>query len=428
MFTFTLFAVFFLLALMGVPLAISLALGGIIPLVLFTDIEPIVCIQRFFAALDSYGLLAAPFYIISGGFLDKGGVSKRLVRLANALVGWLPGGLAVVTFLSCAFFGAISGSSAATVVAIGSIMVPAMIREGYPTGFALATIASAGWLGIIVPPSVPMVLYGTSANASVGEVFMGGFIPGFLLAFGMSAYAIMWGSKHKDTIKTQRFQLKEAFLALKDSIWALLMPLLILGGIYGGVFTPTEAAAVSIIYGLFVGFVIYKELDIKTLIEIMRGGVKTTSIIMLCIAAASLFGYVMAMEMIPQSIANFIVGLASTKAQFWALITILLLIVGTFMDTPPAILILTPIIVPMLSNYGISETLFGVVMIVNLGIGLLTPPVGLNLYISTNLLKVPVTKVLNIHLVWYIILAVSLLIIFMACPGIIEFLPRLMFR
>ena len=422
MFTVALFGIFFLLALIGVPLALSLAFGGILPLSIFTDINPIVTIQRFFAAIDSYSLLAAPFYIISGGFLDKGGVSKRLVRMANALVGWLPGGLAVVTFLSC-----ISGSSAATVVAIGSIMVPAMIREGYSRGFALATIASGGWLGIIVPPSVPMVLYGTSAGASVGEIFMGGFIPGFLLAFGMSVYSVLWGVKHRDQIMIQKFEIKEVFVALKDSFWALLMPILILGGIYGGVFTPTEAAAVSIVYGLFVGFIVYKELDLKTLVIIVRDGIKTSSIIMLCIAAASVFGYVMAMEMIPQKVANAIVALAETKLQFWVLVSILLLIVGTFMDTPPAILILTPILTPVLPNYGISEVLFGIVMIVNLGIGLITPPVGLNLYIAANLLKVPVTEVLNIHLIGYLILALILLIVFMAFPNIIMFLPNLMF-
>ena len=240
MVTATIFSVFFGLIIIGVPIAMALALGALVPLSLFSDLSRTVVIQKFFSAVDTYALMSIPFFMLAGGLLDKGGVSKRLINLASALVGWLPGGLAVVTIVASAFFGAISGSSAATVAAVGSIMLPAMLKEGYPMKFSLATTASAGFLGVIIPPSNPMVLYGLSGNVSVGEVFMGGFIPGILLAGAMSVYSVYYGKKHLKGFVAKPFSWPELGTALKKALWAIFMPLIVLGGIYCGVFTPTE--------------------------------------------------------------------------------------------------------------------------------------------------------------------------------------------
>lgn len=420
------FGTFALLALIGVPIAISLAFGGIVPMEFFMGTKLPVIIQRFFVAVDAYSLMAIPLFVIAGGLMDKGGVSKRLVRLATSLVGWLPGGLAAVTFLASAFFGAISGSSTATVAAIGGIMVPAMVKDGYPLNFSLATAACAGWLGVVIPPSIPMVLYGVSSGVSVGEVFLGGIIPGILLAFGMSSYGIWWGSKHKDTLVLHKFSIKEVGSAFTDSIWAILMPLIVLGGIYAGAFTATEAAAVAIFYGLVIGLFVYKELKISTILSILKGSVVTTSMILFVVAAASLFGYVMTYEMIPTTVTNFILNVANNKFNFLLLITVLLLIIGTFMDTPPAILIMAPLIVPMLGHFDVDPIAFGVIMVINLGIGLTTPPVGMNLYVAAGLQKTTIGSVVNRHLWCYILCALAVLLILMAFPEVITFLPNLM--
>ena len=420
------FGTFALLALIGVPIALSLAYGAIVPMEFFMGTKLMAIAQRFFVAIDSYSLMAIPLFVIAGGLMDKGGVSKRLVRLATSLVGWLPGGLAAVTFLASAFFGAISGSSTATVAAIGAIMVPAMVDDGYPLNFSLATAACAGWLGVVIPPSIPMVLYGVSSGVSVGELFLGGIIPGILLAVGMSSYGIFWGIRHKDSIVLHKFSLKEVFDALLSSIWALLMPLIVLGGIYAGVFTATESAAIAILYGLIIGLFVYKELTISATIKILKGAVVTTAMILFVVAAATLFGCVMTYEMIPTTVTNFIVSIAHNKFTFLGLVTILLLFIGTFMDTPPAILIMAPLLVPILGYYNVDPVAFGVIMVINLGIGLTTPPVGMNLYVAAGLKKTSIGSVVNKHLFFYILCALIILIFLLFFPQIITFLPNMM--
>jgi len=425
MVTAIIFGVFFLLILIGVPVAIALALGAIIPLTLFSDLTLAVIAQKFFTAVDQYGLMAIPFFMIAGGLLEKGGVSKRLVNLANALIGWLPGGLAIVVFLASAFFGAISGSSVATVAAIGSIMLPYMLEEGYPKGFSLATIASAGYLGIIVPPSIPMVLFGLSAGASVGDLFLGGFIPGFMLAGGMAIYAIIYGVIHKDKLKKRAFSLKALGEAFLDGIWALIMPLIVLGGIYGGIFTPTEAAAISCVYGLLAGTLIYRELNLKKMAQILRSAVISTAMIMFVVAAATSFAFVLTREMVPATVASFITSICSTRFEFLVAVTIFLFFVGMVMDTPPAILVLAPLLAPIAQQYGIDPVAFGVIMIVNLGIGLVTPPVGMNLYVAAGLQKDNAKIVINRHLWTYVGCSLLILILLMAVPQIIMFIPNM---
>ena len=328
MITGVIFGTFLLAVFFGVPIALSLVLGTVVPLTLFSNVPVTVIMQKMFASIDSYSLMAVPFYIIAGGFLDKGGVSKRLVNLADALVGWLPGGLAVVTFLASAFFGAISGSAAATVAAIGGLLYPSMIERGYDQRFSLATISIGGILGIIIPPSIPMVLFGISASVDVSKIFMGGIIPGILLVVAMSIYSVIYGKRHN--LETKKFELRALGHALKDAIWALLMPLIILGGIYAGIMTPTEAAAVAIIYGLIVGLCIYRELSAKMLVKIVTDAVASSGQIMFIVAGASAFGYVMTRENVPTKVANFITGVAGNYWVFYLLVILLLLFVGTF--------------------------------------------------------------------------------------------------
>lgn len=425
MVTGVIFGVFFLLVIWGVPIAIALSLGAVIPLLLFTDLTLSVVIQKFFTAVDQYGLMAIPFFMIAGGLLEKGGVSKRLVNLANALIGWLPGGLAIVVLLASAFFGAISGSSVATVAAIGSIMLPYLLKEGYPKSFALATIACGGYLGIIVPPSIPMVLYGLATGASVGDVFLGGFIPGFMLAGGMAIYAIIYGVVNRDKLKSTPFSLKTLAQAFLDGIWALIMPGIVLGGIYGGIFTPTEAAAVSCLYGLIIGIFVYRELNLKNIFKILRSSTISTSMILLIVAAATSFAFILTREMVPATVAEYITNICSSRFEFLALVTIFLFLVGMVMDTPPAILVLSPLLTPIALKYGLDAVSFGVIMIINLGIGLCTPPVGMNLYVAASLQKDNTKMVINKHLFIYIGFSMAVLILLMCFPQIIMFIPTI---
>lgn len=420
-----LFTTFLALLMLGVPVAVSLTFASFIYLVGFAGIPVMVVGQKFFTAADSYSLMAIPFFMIAGGLLEKGGVAKRLVNLFNAVLGWIPGRLAIAAFIASAFFGAISGSSAATVAAIGAIIIPIMIEEGYEERFALATVASAGFLGIIIPPSIPMVIYGMAIGISVTDVFLGGIIPGIMLAVGMAVYSVFYGFQHKKEIVIHKFHLGTLWITFKEAVWSLLMPVIILGGIYGGIFTPTESAAVAIIYGLLVGVFIYHELDLKVIRDILKGSVKTSCQIMFIVCAATVFAYVLTRENVTANMAKAIISVAGNGFVFWLLVTILLIVVGCFMDTVPAVMILAPLFATCLKNYGISNVAFGVIMIINLGIGLCTPPVGLNLYVAAGLRKTGIETVANRHLIRYLCLAVLLMALFMACPQIITFLPTI---
>lgn len=418
------FAIFFFFIFVGVPIAHALFLATIVPLLTMIDLPLTVVAQKLFTTLDSYGLLAVPFFIIAGGFMNKGGVSKRLVDFANSLVGWLPGGLAVVTFFASAFFGAISGSSIATVIAIGSIMMPAMKEAGYPLGFSLSTVAIAGILGIIVPPSIPMVLYGTAGSVNVGELFMGGFIPGFILAGGMSIYAILYGMKHLKA--TQKFHIKEVGRSFIRAFWALMMPAIILGGIYGGILTPTEAAAVAIVYAIIVGVFVYKELSIKDIYNVLKESVVSTGTLEFIVAGAACFGYLLTRERLPVLFTNWMLEVASGPNQFYFICIIFLLIIGCFMDVAPAVLLLTPIFIPVLTMFNVNPVAFGVIMIITLGLGLVTPPVGINLYTAARLENVSFMVIVNRHLLIYFVFALATVALMVLVPQIVLFLPNLL--
>lgn len=418
------FVIFFACAFLGVPIAMSLTLGSLIPLMLYTNTPLVAIAQKFYTGCDVFSLMAIPLFILCGGLMAKTGVSKRLCDFMSSLVSWLPGGLAIVTFLVCMFFGAISGSATATVVAIGSIMVPAMIEEGYDEKFALASIAVGGILGSIIPPSIPMVVYGNTSGAPISDVFTGGIVPGVLLTFLFSLYSFFYGKKH---VKSQgKFELKRVWTTFKGAIWGLLMPVIILGGIYGGIFTPTEAAAIASVYGIIVGFFIYRELSFKKFYEVLKDSAVSGAYIMLIVAAATAYGYVMTREQIPLQIAALITSITNNKYVFLLLVNILLLIVGTFMETCASILIVTPMLVPLCNQFGINLVAFGVIMCVNLAIGFVTPPLGLNLYVAARLRNRPVGDVINKHLFSLIGIAVVVILVLTNFENIILFLPNLL--
>ncbi len=417
-----LFLSFIGLMMIRVPIALALAFSTAFALHFFTNMNLLLVVQRMFTGLDTFPFMAIPFFIMAGAILEQGGVSKRLINFASALVGGLPGGLAIVTIVASAFFGAVSGSATATVVAIGVIMLPAMKEEGYPLKFALATVAVGGFLGVVIPPSIPMVVYGISTNTSIGDVFIASIVPGALLCLSMSFYAYLYGRKNLEIPEDRGFSLQRVLTTFKEAIWALIMPGIILGGIYGGIFTPTEAAAVACFYGLLVGFLIYKELDFNRLYMLLKDSVEKTSMIMFIVAAASSFGYLMTRAQVPAEMTDFITSLSSNPIVLLLLINGVLLLIGTFMETVAAIMILGPLLMPFAHEMGIDMTAFGIMMVVNLGIGMATPPLGLNIFMTSGIGKTSVEKVINVHLGFYLLFAIAVLLLITYVPSISLFL------
>jgi len=417
-----LFGIFGIILILGSPIAVALA-GGAIASVAYGGGLPLFAVgQKLFSSVDSFTLMAIPFFMLAGALMSTGGISRRLVGFANALLGWMPGGLGVVTIFSCLLFGALSGSPTATVVAIGSTMVPALIENGYSKKFSLSTIAAAGILGCIIPPSTVMITYSSATDVSVGAMFMAGILPGFLLGASMIFVAIWYGIKNK--IPRKAFSLKAAFTEFYHAIGALLMPIIILGGIYSGVFTPTESAAVACAYGLVVGVFLYRELKLKDIYNTIVSAAASSGMIMFIISCAGVFGYMMAREQIPAKMAEMLMGISSSTVIFLLLVNLLLLIVGCFLETTAAILIIAPILFPALLVYGIDPVHFGIIMTVNLAIGMFTPPVGVNLFVAAGLLHERVETVINGFLVRYIIVSMISLAIITYVPELSLILTR----
>ncbi|MGE5575603.1 MAG: TRAP transporter large permease [Syntrophothermus sp.] len=418
-----LFGTFAGLVLLNVPIAISLGLATVIALAVSGTAPMVVVAQRMFTATDSFPLMAIPFFMIAGSLMERGGISRRLINLANTMVGTLPGGLALVAVLASMFFAAISGSGPATVAAIGSIMIPAMARQGYDRGFATAVQASGGFIGVIIPPSIPMITYGVVAGASIGGLFLGGFIPGILMGIALMIVAYII-SKKRNYIGVERATFKQVAVAFKESLLALLMPVIILGGIYGGIFTPTEAGNVAVVYGLIVGIFVYKELKWQDLRAVFRTSAINTSIVMLIIATASAFGLLLTRQMIPVQIAEFFLSLTKSPYVLLLLINILLLIVGTFMETNAAIIILAPIFLPIITRMGIDPIHFGLIMVVNLAIGMITPPLGVNLFVGCGIAQITIERL--VKAIWPFLLA-SIVVLFLITyiPGLVMWLPKL---
>lgn len=418
-----LFIVFSVMTLLGLPIALALVGGGIAALNFGSTIPLYTVAQKLFNAINSYTLTAIPLFMLAGALMSSGGISKRLIKFANALVGWLPGGLGVVTVFSCMLFGCLCGSPTATVAAIGAIMVPALLEAGYSKGFSLSLIAAAGMLGTIIPPSTIMITYASVTGASVGGLFMAGIVPGVILGTLMSIVAVTYGLKNK--IPYLKFSWKELGRATWDAKAALFMPVIILGGIYSGIFTPTEAAGVACAYGLIVGF-LYREMDLKELFATVRKAAASTGMIMFIVACSGVFALVMTREQIPDKAATFILGISGNKYVFLALTNVLLLIVGCLMDTTPAILIIVPILYPAVVAFNINPVHFGMIILLNLCLGLLTPPLGLNLFVSASLQKAKISELLNRYLVFLMLCCLVNLLLITYVPQLCMWLPNMM--
>ncbi|WP_102225907.1 TRAP transporter large permease [Acidimangrovimonas sediminis] len=376
---------------LSVPVAVSIGLAAMFGVTFFSHLPLLVVPQKIFTSLDSFPLLAVPFFILAGNLMTHGGVSRRLVDFCKSVVGGMQGGLASTCVIACMIFAAISGSSVATTFAIGSILIPAMTRHGYPVAMAATIQATSAELGVIIPPSVPMIIYAVSTETSVTQLFVAGIVPGLLIALSLVILVQIWcrvtGAGKRDG--EERMPLMKSFL---EAFWALMLPVIILGGIYGGVFTPTEAAAVSVVYALFVGLFVYREIRLRDLPQIFRAASVSTGVIMLIIGAAGVFSFLVSLSGLPNLIGTWADHSFSGSMSFLLFVNVLLFFVGMFVETSAAILVLAPILTPIAVHYGVDPVHFGVIFVVNLALGMITPPLGVNLFAAAAVADIPVQR------------------------------------
>ncbi len=423
--TAALFAMLFIFMFLGMPIAIALGLSSLLTILFFGSDSLASLSLKLYESSEHFTLLAIPFFILGGAFMTTGGVAKRMIRFAVAVVGHFPGGLAMASVLACMLFAAVSGSSPATVVAVGSIVITGMVRAGYPLNFAAGVVCNAGTLGILVPPSIVLVVYGAVTETSVGKLFTAGILPGILLGCGLMA-AIYVRARMVNLPRLPRASFAEVMVAGRDSLWGLLLVIIILGGIYGGIFTPTEAAAVSAVYAFLVAVLIYRDIGMRDVPAVLVDASKVTVMLMFIIANALLFAHVLTTERIPQLIAEHIVSWGMPAWQFLIVVNLLLLVAGMFMEPTGIILILAPILFPIASELGIDPVHLGIIMVVNLEIGMVTPPVGLNLFVTAGITKMPIGSVVRAAVPWLGVL-LAFLVVITYVPWISTVLPDLMF-
>ncbi|WP_010139416.1 TRAP transporter large permease [Oceanicola sp. S124] len=401
---------FFVLLLLSVPVAIALGFGAIIPGWFGAPVNTGQMARTIITAIDSFPFLAVPLFMMAGDLMTQGGLARRLFSFADAVIGRLNGGLAIATVLACMLFGAISGSSPATVAAIGAMAVPLLTAQGYDLRFATVLVTASGTLGVIVPPSIPMIIYGMSANVSVSALFIGGVIPALLIGSILMIYAFCYGTLHKDRITTSAGNVT-ILGALRDGFWALLAPVIVLGGIYSGIFTPTEAAAIAVAYSIFVSVVIFRELTLAGVLKSISGTALTIAPILILAGTGAAIGRTLNLLGVPGMLGDLIGGAVSEPLMLLLLINVMLLVVGMVMETIAAIIVLTPILLPMMTQYQVDPVHFGLIMTVNLAIGFITPPVGANLYIASGLTGLSVLRIAQGLVVPLVLLLVGLLII-----------------
>jgi C4-dicarboxylate transporter DctM subunit len=408
--TAALFVMLFAFMLLGMPIAVALGLSSVLTILIVGKDSLASLSLKLYETSEAFTLLAIPFFILAGAFMTTGGVARRMIRFAIACIGHLRGGLAMASVLACMLFAAVSGSSPATVVAVGSIVIGGMLRAGYTQEFAAGVICNAGTLGILIPPSIVMVVYAAATETSVGKLFMAGVIPGIVLGLMLMA-AIYVRARMIDLPRQPRASLREVLTAGRDSLWGLLLIVIILGGIYGGVFTPTEAAAVSAVYAFFVAVFVYRDMGLKQVPKVLVDAARVTVMLMFIIANALLFAHVLTTERIPQVIAEHIVSMGMAPWQFLIVVNVLLLIAGNFMEPTGIILILAPILFPIATRLGIDPVHLGIIMVVNLEIGMVTPPVGLNLFVTSGITGMSIMQVVRAALPWLSVLLVFLVIV-----------------
>ncbi len=416
----------FVLLFIGVPVAVSLGLASILTMLFFGDQTLLSSSQKFFHTMQVYPLLAVPFFILAGTFLTTGGVAKRMVAFANALVGHFRGGLAMAALLASAFFAAVSGSAPATVVAVGSVMIVGMVQSGYTRKFAAGVICNAGTLGILIPPSLVMVVYGAVTESSIGRLFIAGILPGIILTVVMMITVAVIARK-QNMPRQPRASFKTVLRTFREALWGLMLVVIILGGIYAGIFTPTEAAAVSAVYAFFIAVFVYRDITIQDVPNVLIEASKITVMLMFIIAGAFMFAFLLTTEQIPQMASEFIVGMGLPVWGFLLVLNVLLLITGNFMEPTSVVLILTPIIFPIAMEMGIDPIHLGVLMIVNMQIGLVTPPVGLNLFVTATVAELSLEDTIKASFPWLLVLLAVLMLITYV-PWISLVIPNLLFN
>lgn len=418
------FGLLCILMLTGMPISIALGLTVLTFLFTMTQVPLESVALKLFTGIEKFEIMAIPFFILAGNFLTHGGVAKRMIRFATAMVGHLHGGLALGGVVACALFAAVSGSSPATVVAIGSILLPAMVRQGYPNKFGTGVIATSGALGILIPPSIVMVIYAVSTNSSIGRLFIAGIIPGILLAALL--LLVTWiVAKKRNYPRMKRASLKEVWLSFRDSVWGLLLIVVVIGGIYAGIFTPTEAAAMSAAYAFFVSVFVYKDLTLKQVPKVLLDSANLSAMILYIITNAVLFSFLLTSEQIPQGLSNWINAMGLEPWMFLVVVNILLLVAGNFMEPSSILLITAPILFPVAMKLGIDPIHLGVLMTVNMEIGMITPPVGLNLYVASGISNMGLTDTTKAAAPWILVMVAFLLLITYV-PAISLWLPNLL--
>ncbi|HBD64163.1 MAG TPA: C4-dicarboxylate ABC transporter permease [Clostridiales bacterium] len=407
----------------GIPIAYSLGISSLIT-ILHEGLPLTVIPQKLLGGMDSFPLLAIPFFILSGDLMNGGGLNKRIIRVANAFLGNLPGSLPIITIVASAFFAAISGSAVATVAAIGGITIPAMIKQGYPDHYAAGVASSASIVGPIIPPSITLIVYGASLQLSISELFLASAVPGIMLSLSFIAVAIYQAKKHNYP-KEGKVSIKEKIDAVKDGFWALLMPVVILGGIFSGYFTPTEAAVVAVVYSFIIGLFVYKGFTIKDIPRLLSESAVSTATIMLILATSKILAWVITVINLPVLVADAILGITDSAFLIMLLINVILLIVGCLMEANAAIIILIPILVPIVTKLGMSPVTFGVLMTVNLCLGLLTPPVGICLLLGSQIAESKFEKAV-ISMLPFFAIGLVILMLTTYVPALTLWLPGLM--
>ena len=423
--TLFIFALLIALMLSGMPISIALGLTVLTFLFALTDVPVQAVALKLFTGIEKFEIMAIPFFILAGNFLTHGGVARRMITFATSMVGHWHGGLALSGVLACALFAAVSGSSPATVVAIGSILLPAMIKQGYPKSFGAGVITTSGALGILIPPSIVMVMYSVSTNTSVGKLFVAGIIPGLLLAFflGLTTWVL---ARSKDYPRMPRSTWLQRWQAFRESVWGLLLIVVVMGGIYSGIFTPTEAAAMSAVYTFVIAVFVYRDLRLVQIGKVLLDSAAMSAMLLYIITNAVLFSFLMTSEGIPQAMAGWIMDQGLGQISFLLVVNLLLLLAGNVMEPSSIVLIMAPILFPVAVALGVDPVHFGIIMVVNMEIGMCHPPVGLNLYVASGITKMGITELTVAVLPWlFTMLGFLLLITYV--PQLSLWLPRLLF-
>ncbi|GMV60185.1 MAG: membrane protein [Betaproteobacteria bacterium] len=411
---------------LSISVAVSIGLAAFVGVAGFTELPWLAIPKEMFTAIDKFPLAAIPFFILAGNLMETGGISRRLVDFAKSIVGGVQGGLPMTCVLTCMIFAAVSGSSVATTFAIGAILIPALIQHGYPKNYAAALQATSAELGVVIPPSIPMILYGVSAEVSIGELFIAGFGPGLLIGGALMLFVYLyckrqgWGRQDGDG----RLPF---WVALRHAAWALLMPVIILGGIYGGIFTPTEASVVAVFYALFVGVFVYREVKPIQVFEVLKRSVISSAVIMFIIANAGLFAYLITRAGVPEQIGQFLKEVLQSPALFLLGVNAALFLIGMFIETSAAIIVLAPILTPVAAHFGIDPVHFGIVMVVNLALGMITPPFGVNLFAACTVAKISLDQIVT-RLVPFVAVVLGCLLVVTYFSPLTLFLRDLVYR